>query len=364
MFAVKSFSTATSLVNIILCFLTGTRYTKTLLETGSSPEQFLDEFRAYEKDLQGIYDSLPTELLFSPRGFQVRAYSPTRINFIALHMYWHHCHCELYRVLNPGYREALPLEVIQMTSPEFVAYAQSNCLKHAIAIGDMISSTYNLVDGVYVSDYALGVNLYQASCAILYACHRDSTSYSMDTERARGYFNAFIETLRRFTQYFPRFNIYLEDIRNMLRSIDDPNAALPRQEHPRDASGTVREVNYTIRYVSEENPEEIVADRPTHADLTGAATVVADARLLHDTAADIDHQVSMGMSTATTMNIASEGILEHAFQSTDPMSLEGQDMLWPYGDVNANSTDFFADFGLDPCQTVLWDWAGALPTFT
>lgn len=324
------------------------QYTKGLLEAQSIPEQYM--FQSFEKDLQDIYESIPNELLFSARGFEVRAYSPTRINFLALHLYWHHCHCELYRILNPGYREALPTELIERTSPEFVAYAQSSCLRHALAIGDMISSTYHLVNGVYISDYALGVNLYQASCAILYACHREK----LDPEIARGYFNAFIETLKRFSEYFPKFNIYLDDIQNMLKSIDKPDE-ISQDDSSIQPSINDQEPSSRARHVLEQTLElnrsrPIQPDSLNRIDFTGHV----------DGMAPLDHTV---MDPAAGFHI--DGHSEQIAQHPTAFTFEGQESLfWPYEQVDNTLTGNYEDFGWDPHQTILWDWADALPRFS
>ncbi|KAF1971167.1 hypothetical protein BU23DRAFT_600466, partial [Bimuria novae-zelandiae CBS 107.79] len=84
------------------------QYMKRLLDTPSSPQGSWTHFRALESELKATQDSLPSEFAFNTRAYQLRAFSPERTTFIVLHLIIHHCHCKLYRLLNPGYREALP----------------------------------------------------------------------------------------------------------------------------------------------------------------------------------------------------------------------------------------------------------------
>jgi hypothetical protein len=271
--------------------------------------------------------------MFSTRAYQLRAFSPERTTFITLHIYYHHCHCELYRLLNPGYREALPQSVISSTSTELVAYAQSKCLEHAVAIGEIIASTHSLVEtDVYSTDVSCFVTLYQASCAILYACHRDSPAYTMSPNTARRYFVAFIETLAKLLVYFPRFAIFVNDIRNMLRSIDEPNAPLPAQK-------ASTEVDFRARPVSsEENSDE---ERTNYQAQDTASAV------LRDVAPPIDQQILEIGTEASDM-------IDLSMQATMPVEEDytlGAFLESPLYNFDSNEI---------PDQGLLWDWADAL----
>ncbi|KAH7067374.1 fungal-specific transcription factor domain-containing protein [Paraphoma chrysanthemicola] len=304
------------------------QYAKELLDTATSPERSLATFRSFEAELKSIQESLPVELHFSQRAFQLRVFSPERTTFIILHIYLHHCHCELYRLLNPGYREALPQTVINSTSPDLVSYAQSQCLHHAIAIGDIITSTRLLVEtGPYCTEMSCFVVLYQASCAILYACHRDSPACTISPAIARGYFITFIETLSGLLEYFPRFAFFVQDIRNMLRSIEDPNAPLPAQK-------ASTEVDFRARPVpSEENSEEenIGATRSHERGESGTASAQIP---FAGNAAKPSGAQSLGSNT----------LVEDDFD------------LGPYLEM----PEYGFGFMNDSDQGQLWDWADAL----
>ncbi|KAH6870652.1 fungal-specific transcription factor domain-containing protein [Alternaria rosae] len=309
------------------------QYTKQLLDASLSPETSLAQFQMLEGELREIHESLPAALVFSTRAYQLRTFSPERTTFTILHLYFHHCHCELYRLLNPGYREALPQSVIYSSSPELVAYAQSKCLEHAISIGEIVASTYGLVEiSPYVSDTSCFVILYQASCAILYACHRDSPAYVMKPETARRYLVAFIATLQSLLSYFPRYAIYVKDIRNMLRSIDEPNVPLPAQK-------ASNEVDFRARIVpSEENSDEdnLVSE------IAGSTSNLRD---------DTAH------STSQTAEVPVGPLPELVETSLHtPSTLEEQDHLF----ADLETSQYNMDLAMDLDQGLLWDWADAL----
>ncbi|KAJ8112763.1 hypothetical protein OPT61_g4946 [Boeremia exigua] len=306
------------------------QYAKVHLESLTSPETSLTEFKGFEDEFQNVYGLLAPEEQFSTHAFELRAFSPERTTFIMFHVYFHHCQCELYRLLNPGYREALHESVISSTSPDFVVYAQTQCLEHAIAIGETITATYQLVsEGPYISDPAIFVMLYQASCAILYACHRDSPAFSISPATAQQYFDVFINALVCLLKYFPKFQIYVEDIRNMLRSITHPNAPLPRQKAD-------VEVDFRARPI----PESERSD-------SGESTVPPAAQQGTTFASPADPNLNQGISS-------------HIFASpavVDAQALQTRtEYQWPYLGTDHYDLDLISD----PSHSLLWDWAEAL----
>lgn len=214
-------------------------------------------------------------------------------------------------------------------------YAQSQCLEHAVAIGEIVATTYQLVgDELYVSDASIFVTLYQASCAILYACHRDSPALTMSPTSAQHYFTVFIETLTRLLRCFPKFSIYVEDIRNMLQSITEPNAPLPRQKASVEVDFTARPVPGGERSDSDEGSP------PSAAELDGARGPV------------YPPSVDQNKSGPAHASI-------HPTVLTDPnvaLSVDDGDIFWPYLGTTGYNTDVITD----PSHDLLWDWAEAL----
>ncbi|KAI8943858.1 hypothetical protein NX059_001830 [Plenodomus lindquistii] len=309
------------------------QYTKRLLTTSASPDQSLEKFKAFEKELRAIAVSIPAHLQFCDHVCYLRASSPERTTFIVFHIYIHHCHCELYRLLNPGYREALPAPVIGMTSPELVSYAQAKCLEHAVSIGDIIRMIHEMIkDALFVTDPSVFVLLYQASCAILYACHRDSPAFSMSPQLACGYLETFVLVLSKLLSYFPRFKVYVNDIKNMLRSIRHPGVPMPRQV-------AAAEVDFRERLLSE--TEQASDEEPLEQGVTRNQTAAVDPQgnhlphIVHPT-------INFTQHTALQQNLPSQ-----SYQNA---------LSWPYfGPIGSsmNETE-------DATDGILWNWAEVL----
>lgn len=314
---------------------TSVRYAKAHLESSTSPELSIAQFKRFEYEFQDVHDSLSAELRFSVHTFELRAFSPERTPFVIFHVYYHHCHCELYRLLNPGYREALQESVINSTNPELVAYAQLRCLQHATAIGELIATTYKLVGNeLYVSDAAIFVMLYQASCAILYACHRDSPAFAMSPTKAQHYFTIFVDTLARLLRYFPKFSIYVEDIRNMLRSIMEPNAPLPRQKAAVEVDFRARPVPGGERSDGDDSePPSVV--RQNEPPKLGSPSCV-----------NSNNSIPPGALINPSLP-ADQGV---------GLPVDSEDLFWPFLGTLDSSTDPISD----PSHGLLWDWADAL----
>jgi hypothetical protein len=94
-------------------------YTKHLNDEPSSPEKSMARFPPNENKPKNMRDSLPAELHFSARANQLWAVCPKHTSFIVLRIYYQHCHYELYLLLNPGYREALPQSVSRFGMPQY-----------------------------------------------------------------------------------------------------------------------------------------------------------------------------------------------------------------------------------------------------
>lgn len=328
-----AYSSKLCILLITLASDRSSRYAKIHLESSISPGLSLAQFKGFEDEFQSVCDSVPREQLFSTHAFALRAFSPERTSFIMFHVYFHHCHCELYRLLNPGYREALHESVINSTSTDLVMYSQTQCLKHAISIGEIVATTYQLVgDKLYVSDPAIFVMLYQASCAILYACHRDSPAFAMSPTTAQRYFAIFIDTLTHLLEYFPKFRMYVEDIRNMLRSITEPDVPLPPQK-------AAVEVDFRAR-------PSVVSER---SDSDDCIRSTADERE-GDPAPPVNSEPNQGTPSHVFFNPSISDI------QTLGIPADEQLLFWPY--LGTAGYDF--DPMSDPSHGLLWDWADAL----
>lgn len=186
------------------------------------------------------------------------------------------------------------------------------------------------------------VVLYQASCAILYACHRESPAYTMSPNTARRYFIAFIETLAKLLTYFPRFAIYVNDIRNMLRSIEEPNAPLPPQK-------AATEVDFRARPVSSEERSD---EENAAINMAGQTRAGSDQK---------QPTATMATTATTTTQPNVQDIGTETMELID-LSMQAAPSMEDDYDVASyfGPPQFAFDATTESEQGLLWDWADAV----
>ncbi|KAK5047344.1 hypothetical protein LTR84_006867 [Exophiala bonariae] len=140
------------------------RFTKQVAGTGkieSNPEQAVSNF---ESELHLFASTLPQSLGFSTRNLMLRAYSSELSQFIMIHVWWHQCHCDLYRLLFDGLQEAVSKRVLREIDPELISYCRARCLDHARALSAEIFATLLVADiNIKVMDKDIAVCAYQSA---------------------------------------------------------------------------------------------------------------------------------------------------------------------------------------------------------
>ena len=156
----------------------------------------------------------------------------------------------------------------------------------------------------------------------------------MSSDTARRYFIVFIDTLAKLLQYFPRFAVYVKDIRNMLRSIDEPNAPLPAQK-------ASTEVDFRARPVpSEENSDEDNATSQTHV----------------ATAAGGESTDQLMPRNVSPKDLEAQTVIDIDESWFGSLPLEGEYDLGSYFE----SPEYSMNLRPGSDQGMLWDWADAL----
>ncbi|RYP68645.1 hypothetical protein DL771_006515 [Monosporascus sp. 5C6A] len=88
-----------------------------------------DSIRRFERRLQYLKASLGQTDQYMVESL---AASTRQAQYIMVHMSWHQCHCDLYRIFMDGYSEAAPSPVLAHVHPneraDFVNYGKSDCL--------------------------------------------------------------------------------------------------------------------------------------------------------------------------------------------------------------------------------------------
>lgn len=135
-------------------------------------------------DLTNFEASLPESFKFSKRNLQLRAYSPRVCPYLMIHIWLRQCHCDLYRVVLTGLKEALREAQIQQLHPSVVMYYRWKCYESAEKLADVLESVRYLKEGLFSLDTTIPICAYQCVRLLLQCfrqCDRTHGSITEDT---------------------------------------------------------------------------------------------------------------------------------------------------------------------------------------
>lgn len=118
---------------------------------------FLPKLESLEGELADLHRGLPPANIFNGKNMLLRIYTPGRTTFVMFHIWWHQCHCDLYRFTIPGFREALSTDELWNLPENFASYCRKRCLEHALGVSKIISSVIELGKDIFITDPSLAM---------------------------------------------------------------------------------------------------------------------------------------------------------------------------------------------------------------
>ncbi|KEF59269.1 uncharacterized protein A1O9_04113 [Exophiala aquamarina CBS 119918] len=118
---------------------------------------YLPKLQTLEHELEALRLSLPLGSIFTTKNVFLRAYTPERTMFVMFHVWWHQCHCDLYRFTIPGFREALPADELEALPKVFSSYCRKKCLEHALGVSKVISCVIELGEDIFITDPSIAI---------------------------------------------------------------------------------------------------------------------------------------------------------------------------------------------------------------
>ncbi|KAI1089385.1 fungal-specific transcription factor domain-containing protein [Rostrohypoxylon terebratum] len=95
-----------------------------------------------------------------------------QVQLIMLHMSWHQCHCDLYRLGLDGYSEAAPSPVLLALHPRDRAGMQLKCLEHAESIIRIVSDFLDYGDGKSLLERDIAVCAFESARLVMFGGSR------------------------------------------------------------------------------------------------------------------------------------------------------------------------------------------------
>ena len=184
----------------------------------------------FEAELNLIGEQIEDGPTLGPEKLSRILHSQWLPRHILLHLSWHQCHCDLYRLFLVGYREAAPRVVLDALDPDVTSHAVSLSLHHATAIIQILTSLNQQITQARLLEFDTAICAYQATRLVLFLSRTGKSGIVRATEEfALSRAELCLAALKRF---FPNSTLVAPMIEEMARAIaafPSPSSDEPEQ---------------------------------------------------------------------------------------------------------------------------------------
>jgi hypothetical protein len=101
---------------------------------------------------------------------EMRKYARSRwlIRYIVVHLSWHQCYCDAYRLFLPGYKEAAPAKILKDVPETYIAEAAAICMRHALEILRILRDVDSMRQALQAYSLETSVCGYHAARLVLF----------------------------------------------------------------------------------------------------------------------------------------------------------------------------------------------------
>lgn len=144
------------------------------------------------------------------------------------HIWWHQCHCDLYRFTIPGFREALPVEELGNLSLGFASYCREKCLEHAMGVSTVLAMMLELEKDVFIPDPSLAICAFHSARIIFHLGQPEFGNLARsDLVDA---LTACSKILNKQSEIYPTTNLLQQGIQDLIHDAQQsPGARSPRR---------------------------------------------------------------------------------------------------------------------------------------
>ena len=195
----------------------------------------LGKVRLLEQELEAFEQSTATKYAFNDRTLFLHTFSAELTPFVMLKLWYHQCHCDLYRFAISGLREALPTQDINKLPTEFITHCKQECLTHALANSAVMAAVMKLNKDIMISDPCLAMCAFHTARVI--ARLGLSTTGRLTQEAVYEALSACHAILERPATFYPTAKILRRGVHDLMRagqvrSDSTGNIAMGRNESP------------------------------------------------------------------------------------------------------------------------------------
>ncbi|KIX05523.1 uncharacterized protein Z518_06395 [Rhinocladiella mackenziei CBS 650.93] len=145
---------------------------------------FLVRFEQLEQEINDMETESKRVTTYSPPELGNYVGIRWLARYLMVHLSWHQCRCDLYRLFLPGYRDAAPAHVLQHIESTFLANGAFQCWIHANAIIDILADVDQKCIGQVFLEFDTAVVAYHAARLVLFLKRNDSLELDFAITRA------------------------------------------------------------------------------------------------------------------------------------------------------------------------------------
>ncbi|KAI0169433.1 fungal-specific transcription factor domain-containing protein [Hypoxylon sp. FL1284] len=182
--------------------------------------------RRFEEELSSLKANLrPLEQYSVPNLTSC----PWQAQFIMLHMSWHQCHCDLYRLGLDGYSEAAPSPILAAIHPRGRIAMQFKCFEHAESIIRIVSDFSSHGNGECLLERDAAVCAFESARLVMFGSRTPGATSSLDLAISKARLS--LDMITRFFPYSASTHLLRKDLERLIASYS-VRLALQTQEAP------------------------------------------------------------------------------------------------------------------------------------
>ncbi|ROW02508.1 hypothetical protein VMCG_06000 [Cytospora schulzeri] len=178
----------------------------------------------FEQHLTRIKAELPNGATLTAERISQLLDSPWLPRQILVHLSFHQCQCDLYRLLLRGYREAAPAVLLDAVEADLLAKAEHLCLQHATAIVDILATLNQLSHQAQPLEFDTAICGYHATRLLLFIAQFPQSATKPSEEWALSRAELCLAALRRFFSTSRLVKPILEEMRRAISAFNSKAA--------------------------------------------------------------------------------------------------------------------------------------------
>ncbi|KAH8898983.1 hypothetical protein GQ53DRAFT_878286 [Thozetella sp. PMI_491] len=195
----------------------------------------------FESKLASIGAMMPSGTDFSFAEIGATLDSAWISRHVFMHLSWHEAHCDIYRLLLPGFQEAAPQPVLAGLTAEYLLNAETQCLRHASSIINILTSLNQQCTRPRRLEFDSAICAYQACRLILFISRFGKGQERPTPEYATSRADLCLTALKRFFTSSALVKPIIDEVERTIKafvsSAPNQDVTVTLSAHPSPAPG-------------------------------------------------------------------------------------------------------------------------------